>query len=305
MKFKSFSIISEILENKIPEKYLDSLREFLLSGSIFTNPSEFLAGIIIFIVVTETILVTIFFIFNLSLSILFLPFLIFPLIYTYVSIKHERNVAEIEQSSPDFLRQLSSMLSVGLSFENAMEDMSKYGKGPLYDEMRRTILEIRMGRNFDEAWIAMSKRLKSRELERIFGIILDGRKSGSSMAGVIMDVSNDLRELLAIKRERKSSVMMAVMFLIISAVIATPFALGMVSVYGGFMESFGQVTDIVSIAPVAGQMYLVIHSFLVGFIISIIMYGEVKKGIKFSIPLVVASVVIFYAISNFGASMLT
>ena len=272
MKFKSFSIISEILENKIPEKYLDSLREFLLSGSIFTDPSEFLAEIIIFIVVTETILVTIFFIFNLSLSILFLPFLIFPLIYTYVSIKHERNVAEIEQSSPDFLRQLSSMLSVGLSFENAMEDMSKYGKGPLYDEMRRTILEIRMGRNFDEAWIAMSKRLKSRELERIFGIILDGRKSGSSMAGVIMDVSNDLRELLAIKRERKSSVMMAVMFLIISAVIATPFALGMVSVYGGFMESFGQVTDIVSIAPVAGQMYLVIHSFLVGFIIKEVIY---------------------------------
>ena len=305
MKFKSINVISEILENKIPEKYLDSLREFLLSGSIFTETSEFLTGIIIFILVTEIILVTLIFILNVPSSILFLPFLIFPAIYTYVSIKHERNVAEIEQSAPDFLRQLSSMLKVGLSFENAMEDMSKYGKGPLYDEMRRTILEIRMGRNFDEAWIAMSKRLKSRELERIFGIILDGRKSGSSMAGVIMDVSNDLRDLLAIKRERKSSVMMAVMFLIISAVIATPFALGMVSVYGGFMESFGQVTDIVSIAPIAGQIYLVIHSFLVGFIISIIMYGEVKKGIKFSIPLVVASIVIFYAISNFGASMLT
>ena len=36
---------------------------------------------------------------------------------------------------PDFLRQLSSMLQVGLSFENAMEDMSQYGEGPLYDEM--------------------------------------------------------------------------------------------------------------------------------------------------------------------------
>ncbi|MBR0271598.1 MAG: type II secretion system F family protein [Methanobrevibacter sp.] len=304
MKFKSIILISEILENKIPEKYLESLREFLLSGSIFIETSEFLAGIIIFILVTEIILVTISFILNLPSSILFIPFLIFPAIYTYVSVKHERNVAEIEQSAPDFLRQLSSMLQVGLSFENAMEDMSKYGKGPLYDEMRRTIIEIRMGRNFDEAWIAMSRRLKSRELERIFGIILDGRKSGSSMAGVIMDVSNDLRDLLAIKRERKSSVMMAVMFLIISAVIATPFALGMVSVYGGFMESFGQVTDIVAIAPIAGQMYLVIHSFLIGFIISIIMYGEVKKGIKFSIPLVVASVVIFYSVSNFGTSML-
>ena len=170
--------------------------------------------------------------------------------------------------------------------------------------MRRTILEIRMGRNFDEAWIAMSKRLKSRELERIFIIILDGRRSGSSMADVIMNVSDDLRDLLAIKRERKSSVMMAVMFLIISAVVATPFALGMVSVYAQFMESFGQVSNLVMVAPVAGQIYLIIHSLLIGLIISVIMYGSFKKGIKFSVPIVVVSYGIFYLISNFGVSLI-
>ncbi|WP_296891061.1 hypothetical protein [uncultured Methanobrevibacter sp.] len=48
--------------------------------------------------------------------------------------------------------------------------------------MRRAILEIHGGRNFNEAWVAMSKRLKSREFERIFIIIFDGRRSGSSMA---------------------------------------------------------------------------------------------------------------------------
>ena len=305
MKFKSIILISNVIENRMPEKYLLSFQEFLLSGSIFTGASEFLALIVIFLLVTETVLVILSFILNLPLSILFAPFVIFPAIFTYVSIKQEQNITKIEQSAPDFLRQLSSMLNVGLSFENAMEDMSKYGRGPLYDEMRRTILEIRMGRNFDESWIAMSKRLKSRELERIFIIILDGRKSGSSMADVIMNVSDDLRELLAIKRERKSSVMMAVMFLIISAVIATPFALGMVSVYSGFMESFGQVTDLVAIAPLAGQFYLIIHSFLVGMIISVIMYGSFRKGIKFSVPIVVVSYGIFYFISNFGSVMLT
>ena len=305
MKFKSVFIISNFLENKIPDKYLSKLEEFLLSGSIFTHPSEFLAWLVIFLVVTEIILVIISFVLNLPSSILFSPLIIFPAIYTYVSVKQERNAQEIEKSAPDFLRQLSSMLKVGLSFENAMEDMSKYGKGPLYDEMRRTILEIRMGRNFDEAWIAMSKRLKSRELERIFIIILDGRRSGSSMADVIMNVSDDLRDLLAIKRERKSSVMMAVMFLIISAVVATPFALGMVSVYAQFMESFGQVSDLVLVAPVAGQFYLIIHSLLIGLIISVIMYGSFKKGIKFSVPIVVVSYGIFYLISNFCVSMFT
>ncbi len=87
--------------------------------------------------------------------------------------------------------------------------------------------------------------------------------------------------MLALKRERKSSVMMAVMFLIISAVIASPFALGMVSVYSQFMQSFGKQTQLISVAPFAGQIYLVIHSVLVGLIVSIIMYGNVKKGIKF------------------------
>jgi len=304
MKLKSVQIISKILENKIPEKYLLSFQEFLLQGSIFTEASEFLAIILLLLLVIEMVIVIISFIFNLPASMLAMPFLIFPSVFAYVSIKHERNIAEIEKSAPDFLRQLSSMLKVGLSFENAMEDMSKYGKGPLYDEMRRTILEIRMGRNFDESWTAMSRRLKSRELERIFIIILDGRKSGSSMANVIMDVSNDLRELLAIKQERKSSVMMAIMFLIISAVIATPFALGMVSVYSGFIQSYGMDSEIVSTAPIAGEVYLIIHSILVGFIISIIMYGEVKKGIKFSVPLAVVSFGIFYVLSTFGGSIL-
>ena len=186
----------------------------------------------------------------------------------------------------------------------ACDDMSQYGEGPLYDEMRRTIIEIRMGRNFDDAWKAMSKRLKSTELERVFGIILDGRKSGSSISTVLLDVSDDLRDLLALKRERKSTVMMSVMFLLISAIIATPFAIGMVSVYSGFMQSYGMESEIILTAPIAGEIYMLIHSVLVGFIISIIMYGEIKKGIKFSLPLAAASFGIFYVISTFGENLL-
>ena len=98
--------------------------------------------------------------------------------------------------------------------------------------------------------------------------------------------------------------MMSVMFLLISAVIATPFAIGMVGVYSQFMQSYGMQSDIILTAPVAGEVYLIIHSILVGFIISIIMYGDVKKGIKFSLPVVTASFGIFYFISSFGGNLL-
>lgn len=304
MKFNIINDLAIFLENIIPEKHLSKLQEFLLSGAIFTEVSKVLAMLIMFISVAEIALTLTLTLLNLPASVLILPFFVIPGLFTYVIVQQEKRAQEIEKTAPDFLRQLSSMLQVGLSFENAMEDMSQYGEGPLYDETRRAIIEIRMGRNFDDAWRAMSKRLKSKELERIFGIILDGRKSGSSISTVLEDVSDDLRDLMALKRERKSAVMMSVMFLLISAIIATPFAIGMVGVYSGFMQSYGMESEIILTAPIAGEIYLVIHSILVGFIIAIIMYGDVKKGIKYSLPLAVTSFGIFYIISTFGGSLL-
>ena len=304
MKFKIINDLAVFIENIIPEKQLSKFQEFLLSGAIFTDASKVLAILIIFISVSEIALMLTVAMFGFPISVLILPLFVIPGLFTYVVYQQERRAQEIEKTAPDFLRQLSSMLQVGLSFENAMEDMSQYGEGPMYDEIHRTIIEIRMGRNFDDAWRAMSRRLKSRELERIFGIILDGRKSGSSISRVLSDVSDDLRDLMAIKRERKSAVMMSVMFLLISAVIATPFSIGMVSVYSSFMQSYGIESEIIMTAPIAGEMYLVIHSILVAFIISIIMYADVKKGIKFSLPLAASSFGIFYFISAFGGSLL-
>ena len=68
-------------------------------------------------------------------SIAILPLFIIPGLFTYVIVQQERRAQEIEKNAPDFLRQLSSMLQVGLSFENAMDDMSQYGEGQIYDEM--------------------------------------------------------------------------------------------------------------------------------------------------------------------------
>ena len=303
MKFKIVNNLALLLDNIVPEKYLSKLQEFLLSGAIFTDASKVLAILIIFILVSEAVFTLTILMFSLPWSVLILPLFVIPGLFTYVIVQQEKRAQEIEKTAPDFLRQLSSMLQVGLSFENAMDDMSQYGEGPLYDEMRRAIVEIRMGRNFDDAWQAMAKRLKSKELERIFDIILDGRKSGSSVAGVLFEVSDDLRDLLALKRERKSTVMMSVMFLLISAIVATPFAIGMVGVYSGFMQNYGMESEIVLTAPVAGEIYLIIHSILVAFIISLIMYGEFKKGIKFSLPLLAASFGIFYMVTTFGGSM--
>ena len=111
------------------------MHEFLLSGAIFTEVSKVLVILIIFILASKIALVLALTILNLPTSVLILPFFAIPILFTFVVVQQEKKAQKIEKSSHDFLRQLSSMLQVGLSFENAIDEIAQYGKEPLYDEV--------------------------------------------------------------------------------------------------------------------------------------------------------------------------
>ena len=295
--------LSNMIENKINQSILIAFQEYLLKAGIFTLASQILA-IILMVYIAFIILfsiVSLLLSFNVAIALvlaIFIPTIVFILI---LFLKIEKRASEIENSIPDFLRQLSSMLKVGLSLENALVDMSGHGKGPLYDELRRVVVEIRMGKSLDESFSNMAMRLNSKDLERSFKIILNAHKSGGSLSDIILDVSDDLRAMLVLKRERKASVMMSIMFLIIASTIAAPFALGMVGVYSSFMIELGKGGAICELAPLAAEIYLIIHSILAGFLIALIMYGDLKKGLRYSIPITCSAFSVFYLINNFGA----
>ena len=295
--------LSDIIENKISQSILIGFQEYLLKAGIFTLASHILAVILIVYVLSIFLFMLFSLIFSINMVFSIVVAISIPTV-TFVLIlfmKIERRASEIENSIPDFLRQLSSMLKVGLSLENALIDMSNHGKGPLYDELRRVVVEIRMGKSLDESFNNMAMRLNSKDLERSFKIILNARKSGGSLSDVILDVSDDLRAMLILKRERKASVMMSIMFLIIASTFAAPFALGMIGVYSSFMIELGKGGAICEVAPLAAEIYLIIHSISAGFLIALIMYGDLKKGLRYSIPITCCAFSVFYAINNFGA----
>lgn len=294
--------LSTIIENKLSQSILIGFQEYLLKAGIFTLASWILAIALIlyfasiFVFVMISIVLSFDIIYAVILAI-FIPTIAFALV---LFMKIEKRSGEIESSIPDFLRQLSSMLRVGLSLENALVDMSNHGNGPLYDELRRVVVEIRMGKSLDESFNNMAMRLNSKDLERSFKIILNAHKSGGSLSDIILDVSDDLRAMLVLKRERKASVMMSVMFLIIASSFAAPFALGMVGVYSSFMIELGKGGAICEVAPLAAEIYLILHSILAGFLMALIMYGDIRKGLRYSIPITVAAFSVFYLINNFG-----
>jgi archaeal flagellar protein FlaJ len=146
----------------------------------------------------------------------------------------------------------------------------------------------------------MGERLKSKTLDRTFRMILEGKRVGGSLSDVIETVAEDLRAVLALKRERKANVMMSVMFLVIAAVIAAPFAMGMIMIYSNFIESLGKTNPLLDAATLSASGYIIIHSIIAGLLIGIVLYGSARKGVKYSLILVPVAYGLFYLIKTFG-----
>ncbi len=303
---KVLSPVSDSIGTIIPEKFLIRIQEILIRAGMYEKASDIITLALsasIFLCIVTAVLSSVFGI-NLILGAL-IGFLTPPaLLSGWIFILMERRIDTIEQTTPDFLRQISSLLRAGVGLETAIEDVARHGAGPLNDELKRAVIEIKISRSFEDAMLSMSERLKSKNLDRTFRMIIEGRKAGGSLADVIETVAEDLRAVLALKRERKANVMMSVMFLVVAAIIAAPFALGMIMTYSAFIEELGKKNPLLDAAVTAAGGYIIIHSIIAGLLIGVIMYGSAKKGVKFAVPLAILAFGIFYVIKTFGLSLI-
>ncbi|MGZ7043292.1 MAG: type II secretion system F family protein [Methanobacterium sp.] len=300
------SPISGTIDNVVPEKYNVRIQEILIRSGMYVKASDLITvgvftgiGLALF-----TSILSLFIGFNPILGLIIGFIMPGLLIGVYIFFMMERRVDAIEKSTPDFLRQISSLLRAGVGLETALEDVSKHGSGPLNNELKRAVIEIKIGSTFDDAILAMGERLKSKNLDRTFRMILEGRRTGGSLSDVIETVAEDLRAVLALKRERKANVMMSVMFLIISAIIAAPFALGMIMTYSAFIESLGKPNPLLAASVTAASGYIIIHSVIAGLLMGIILYGSARKGVKFSLILAPVAYIIFFLIQRFAMNFM-
>lgn len=302
----ALSPISNSIDNIFPDKYLVRMQEILIRSGMYVKASDLLTLIFGAGIFLGIIALVAFTVLGSNPVIGFILGLIAPgaLIFTWIFFMMEKRVDSIEQGTPDFLRQIASLLRSGVGVETALEDISKHGEGPLTDELKRAVIEIKIGSTFEDALLGMGERLQSKTLDRTFRMIIEGRRVGGSLADVIETVAEDLRAILALQRERRANVMMSVMFLLIAAVIAAPFALGMAMSYSAFIESLGKTNPLLGAASIGAAGYIIIHSIIAGILMGIVLYGSAKKGIKFALALVPVAYGLFYAVITFAPHLL-
>ena len=137
-------------------------------------------------------------------------------------------------------------------------------------------------------------RNNSENLKHTFQIIIYSKESGGNISDILDSISNDLNDIIMLRKERKASVMMSVMFLLISSIIATPFALGMIRLYSEYIGLMGRMNPLEAVIPVASMGYVLIQSVLVSLLIGIVLYSNSKKGIKYILVIVPFSLIVYY-----------
>lgn len=302
---KIINITSQLIKNLIPEQKLNTIQETLIKINLYVKIEELVIIIVLISLILSIITFIISQILNITkLSCIIAFFIPTILIINYIIYKNEKIKDKIESELPQYLNQLSSLLKVGLGLESALYEISQNTKGYLNNEIKRALTEIRFGKSFNESLLNIAKRNKSENLHHTFEIIIHSKESGANLADILVMISEDLTENIILKRERRASIMMSVMFLLISSIIAIPFSFSMISLYAEFIQHAGRINPLIGIMPIVSIGYIIIHSILISFLLSIVMYSNYKKALQFSLIILPTSLGVYYISGIFFKTVL-
>jgi tight adherence protein C len=94
---------------------------------------------------------------------------------------------------PDALDLLTISVEAGLGFDAALAKVVEKMNGPLVDEFRQALAEIRMGRTRRDALRDVAKRADAQPINNFIGAIVQAEQLGVPIAKVLQIQSNQLR----------------------------------------------------------------------------------------------------------------
>jgi tight adherence protein C len=124
----------------------------------------------------------------------------------------------------DTLDQMTIAVEAGLGFESAMSRAGKNGKGPLAEELVRTLQDIAVGQPRREAYLALADRTGAPDLRRFIGAVVQADAYGVSIADVLRTQAQEMRLKRRQRAEEKAmQIPVKVIFPLILCILPTLF----------------------------------------------------------------------------------
>ena len=124
----------------------------------------------------------------------------------------------------DTLDQMTIAVEAGLGFESAIARAGRNGKGPLAEELVRTLQDIGVGRPRREAYLALAERTGVADLRRFIRAVVQADQYGVSVADVLRTQAAEMRLKRRQRAEEKAmQIPVKVIFPLILCILPTLF----------------------------------------------------------------------------------
>lgn len=124
-----------------------------------------------------------------------------PAILTYADFRWRR---AIDEHLPDLFRSIVQAQETGMTLPQALEEAAKRDYGPLTVELRKMTAQISWGMSFEEALLALGKRVNTILVQRTVPMIIEASRSGGRVERVFHPMGKFLQTTLLLEKERRT-----------------------------------------------------------------------------------------------------
>jgi tight adherence protein C len=104
-----------------------------------------------------------------------------------------RRAEKIDMELPHFVDQLALIIEAGMGFDAAVSYLAEVSEGPLGEEMRRVLTELRVGESRKTAIRNFAVRVGSDDAMAFANAVLASDQLGSPLGGILKSQASDLR----------------------------------------------------------------------------------------------------------------
>jgi tight adherence protein B len=121
--------------------------------------------------------------------------------FLYLAVKATLRTRRFLAQMPDTLQLLAGSLSAGYSLPQALDAVVRQGTPPMSDELRKALVEARLGAPVEEALDDVADRMSSKDFRWVVMAIRIQRQVGGNLAEVLATTAATLRERERLRRQ--------------------------------------------------------------------------------------------------------
>lgn len=208
-----------------------------------------------------------------------------PTFLNYIDYKWRKAV---DEHLPDLFRSIVQAQETGMTLPQALEEASKRDYGPLTTELKQMNAQISWGLSFEEALQALSRRVDTLLMQRTVPLITEASHSGGHVEKVFDSTGKFIQTTILLDKERRNQTRPYVAIIYVALFV---FILTIILLFKSFFIEVGGSPLLGEAVMTPGEMQqlffhmTIIQAFFGGLVAGKMSEGTINAGLKHSLIL--------------------